>query len=71
MRSHSYPITPQEVYKHAAAVVQPHLKFRDCGPKCTAGVLPPSRSVSLVEIGKDNESARAGTLWYTLSGVCH
>jgi hypothetical protein len=39
MRSHSHPITPQEVYKHAAAVVQPHLKFRDCGPECTANVL--------------------------------
>jgi hypothetical protein len=25
----------------------------------------------IVEIGKDNESARAGTLWYTLSWVCH
>src|SRR5947209_10411979 len=39
MRPPQYTITPQDVQAHAAHLCQKHLRLRDHGPKCTAGVL--------------------------------
>ena len=39
MRHHQYTITPKDVQLHAANLCQQHLKLRDHGPKCRAGVL--------------------------------
>lgn len=34
-----YTITPQEIYRYAANVLQPHLQWQDHGPKCTVTTL--------------------------------
>jgi putative transposase len=34
-----YTITPQEIYRYAASVLQPHLQWQDHGPKCTVTTL--------------------------------
>lgn len=39
MRPVQYTLTPTNVYQHAAAVLQTHLKLHDHGPKCRAGLL--------------------------------
>lgn len=39
MRSRQQILTPQDVHKQAAVLVQSHLQFQDHGPKCTAGML--------------------------------
>jgi len=39
MRPHQYTLTPQDVERHAATALQVHLKLRDHGPKCRAGIL--------------------------------
>src|SRR5512135_3266689 len=39
MRPVQYTLTPTHVYQHAAAFLQTHLKLRDHGPKCRAGLL--------------------------------
>lgn len=39
MRRCQYTITPKDVQLHAATLCQKHLKLRDHGPKCRAGVL--------------------------------
>jgi Transposase DDE domain len=39
MRQRQYTITPKDVQLHAANLCQQHLKLRDHGPKCRAGLL--------------------------------
>src|SRR5512135_61613 len=39
MRPVQYTLTPTNVYQHASAFLQTHLKLRDHGPKCRAGLL--------------------------------
>ena len=39
MRPVQYTLTPTHVYQHAAAFLQTHLKLREHGPKCRAGLL--------------------------------
>jgi Transposase DDE domain len=39
MRPPQYTVTPKDVQDHAAHLCQKHLRLRDHGPKCTAGVL--------------------------------
>jgi putative transposase len=39
MRPVQYTLTPTHVYRHAAAFLQTHVKLRDHGPKCRAGLL--------------------------------
>ena len=39
MRQPQYTVTSRDVQLHAANVVQKHLKLRDHGPKCRAGIL--------------------------------
>jgi hypothetical protein len=39
MRQRQYTITPKDVQLHAATLCQQHLKLRDHGPKCRAGIL--------------------------------
>src|SRR5512142_1236797 len=39
MRPVQYTLTPTHVYQHAAAFLRTHLKLRDHGPKCRAGLL--------------------------------
>lgn len=39
MRTPQYTITAQQVQLHTTQVLQQHLKLRDHGPKCTAGML--------------------------------
>ena len=39
MRQGQYTITSRDVYEHAAGFCQQHLRLKDHGPKCTAGVL--------------------------------
>jgi putative transposase len=39
MRHSHYTLTPAHVRAHAQALCQQHLRLRDHGPKCTAGVL--------------------------------
>jgi Transposase DDE domain len=39
MRTGQYTVTPQDVQAHAARLCRQHLRLRDHGPKCTAGVL--------------------------------
>ena len=39
MRPIQYTLTPTNVSQHAAAFLQTHLKLRDHGPKCRAGLL--------------------------------
>src|SRR5947209_2167683 len=39
MHPPQYTVTPQDVQAHAAHLCQKHLRLRDHGPKCTAGVL--------------------------------
>ena len=39
MRSTHYTITPKEIYRYAASVLQPHLQWSDHGPKCTVTTL--------------------------------
>ena len=34
-----YTITPKEIYRYAASVLQPHLQWPDHGPKCTVTTL--------------------------------
>lgn len=34
-----YTITPKEIYRYAASVLQPHLRWQDYGPKCTVSTL--------------------------------
>ncbi len=34
-----YTITPNEIYRYAAGVLQPHLQWQDHGPKCTVATL--------------------------------
>jgi len=34
-----YTITPQEIYRYAASVLQAHLPWQDHGPKCTVTTL--------------------------------
>ena len=34
-----YSITPKEIYRYAATVLQPHLRWQDHGPKCTVTTL--------------------------------
>lgn len=34
-----YTITPKEIYRYAASVLQPHLQWQDHGPKCTVATL--------------------------------
>lgn len=34
-----FTITPNEIYRHAAGVLRPHLRWQDHGPKCTAATL--------------------------------
>jgi hypothetical protein len=34
-----YTITPKEIYRYAASVLQPHLRWQDYGPKCTVTTL--------------------------------
>lgn len=35
MHPNQYTLTPRDIYRYAVAVLQPHLKWRDHGPKCT------------------------------------
>ena len=35
MYPNQYSLTPSDIYRYAVAVLQPHLKWRDHGPKCT------------------------------------
>jgi putative transposase len=39
MRTHHFTITPGVVQAHSQFVVQKHLRLKDHGPKCTAGML--------------------------------
>jgi hypothetical protein len=39
MRSHHYTLTPAAIRAHAQALCQKHLRLRDHGPKCSAGML--------------------------------
>src|SRR5437773_12156561 len=39
MRHSQYTITPKDVQRHAADLLQQHLKLKDHGPKCRAGIL--------------------------------
>ena len=39
MRTRQYTVTPQDVQAHAAHLCQTHLRLRDHGPTCTAGLL--------------------------------
>ena len=39
MRPPQYTITPKDVDRHAAHLCQTHLKLKDHGPKCRAGIL--------------------------------
>jgi hypothetical protein len=39
MRPPQYTLTPTDVSRHAAALLQSHLKLHDHGPKCRAGLL--------------------------------
>jgi putative transposase len=39
MRHSQYTLTPKDVQLHAAHLCQQHLKLRDHGPKCRAGIL--------------------------------
>ena len=39
MRSTHYTITPKDIYRYAASVLQPHLQWLDHGPKCTVSTL--------------------------------
>ena len=39
MRHRQYTLTPKDVQLHAAQLCQQHLKLRDHGPKCRAGIL--------------------------------
>ena len=39
MRQGHYIITPQEIYRYAANVLEPHLQWRDPGSKCTVNKL--------------------------------
>lgn len=39
MRSHHYTLTPAAVRAHAQTLCQKHLRLRDHGPKCSAGML--------------------------------
>lgn len=39
MRSTHYTITPKDIYRYAARVLQPHLQWADHGPKCTVSTL--------------------------------
>src|SRR3954454_18301618 len=39
MRPPQYTLTPNDVSRHASALLQAHLKLRDHGPKCRAGLL--------------------------------
>src|SRR5436305_12810204 len=39
MRQPHYTLTPAAVRAHAQALCQKHLRLRDHGPKCTAGIL--------------------------------
>lgn len=39
MRPRQYTITPKDVQLHAANLLQQHLKLKDHGPKCRAGIL--------------------------------
>jgi hypothetical protein len=39
MRSTHYTITPKDIYRYAASVLQPHLQWLDHGPKCTVNTL--------------------------------
>jgi Transposase DDE domain len=39
MRTPQYTITPQDIQAHTAHLCQRHLRLRDHGPKCTAGML--------------------------------
>lgn len=39
MHPPQYTVTPKDVQAHAAHLCQKHLRLRDHGPKCTAGVL--------------------------------
>ena len=34
-----YTITPNEIYRYASRVLQPHLPWQDHGPKCTVTTL--------------------------------
>ena len=34
-----YTITPQEIYRYAAKVLPPHLRWQHLGPKCTVTTL--------------------------------
>ncbi len=35
MHPNQYTLTPRDIYRYAVVVLQPHLKWRDQGPKCT------------------------------------
>ena len=39
MRQPQYTITPRHVHAHAIYLIQKHVRLRDHGPKCRAGVL--------------------------------
>src|SRR3954447_13535835 len=39
MRPPQYTLTPNDVSRHASDLLQAHLKLRDHGPKCRAGLL--------------------------------
>src|SRR5512135_964499 len=39
MRPPQYTLTPNDVHRHAADLLQSHLKLHDHGPKCRAGLL--------------------------------
>lgn len=39
MRTPQYTVTAQQVQLHTTQLLQQHLRFRDHGPKCTAGML--------------------------------
>lgn len=39
MRSAHYTMTAKDIYRFAAAMLQPQLKWHDYGPKCTVLVL--------------------------------
>ena len=34
-----YTLTPKDIYRYAASVLQPHLQWQDHGPKCTVTTL--------------------------------
>ena len=39
MRSAHYTMTAKDIYRFAAAMLQPHLQWHDYGPKCTVTVV--------------------------------